>query len=288
MSAPVVVVGDLMVDVVVVPEGPLSTGSDTPAQVATLGGGSAANTACWLAELGVDVTLVASVGDDALGRTALDALDASGVRFAGTVHPDRATGSCVVLVEPGGDRTMLPDRGANDALDPVPVEATIGDATTWVHLSGYALLGSGSHAAAQAAMAAARRRRVPFSVDAASAAPLRSAGPRRFLGWIDGCQVLFGNDDEVAVLGGVRGVLGGAREVVVKLGAAGASWTDGTRSETSPAVAAAVVDTVGAGDAFDAGFLAARARGDDVSACLHAGTRAAARAVAQRGARPSP
>jgi ribokinase len=74
--------------------------------------------------------------------------------------------------------------------------------------------------------------------------------------------------------------------VVAKLGPAGASWTDGSRSESSPAASTTVVDTIGAGDAFDAGFLAARLGGADPAASLHAGTRAAARAVSQRGARP--
>ena len=282
----VVVVGDLMVDVVVVPEGPLAPGSDTPSQVESMGGGSAANTACWLASLGIDVSLVAAVGDDELGRAALEALDHLGVAFAGTVDPKLPTGSCVVLIDHEGQRTMLPGRGANDALSPDAVDAAVRSGPDWLHLSGYALLGEGSHPAAQRALGAARERQVPWSVDAASAAPLRARGPSRFLRWIDGADVLFANDDELHELGGVRATLGSAHEVVAKLGHAGASWTDGDRSESSPAASATVVDTVGAGDAFDAGFLAARLDGADPAAALHAGTLAAARAVSQRGARP--
>jgi ribokinase len=282
----VVVIGDLMVDVVVVPEGPLAPGSDTPSQVEPMGGGSAANTACWLASFGVDVSLVAAVGDDELGRAALEALDRFGVTFAGTVDAKLATGSCVVLIDPDGQRTMLPDRGANDALSADAADEAVRSEPDWMHLSAYALLGEGSHPAAQWALAAARRHPVPWSVDAASAAPLRARGPSRFLGWIEGAAVLFANDDELRAIGGVRAALGSAHEVVAKLGRAGASWTDGDRSESSPAASATVVDTVGAGDAFDAGFLAARLGGADPPAALHAGTIAAARAVSQRGARP--
>jgi sugar/nucleoside kinase (ribokinase family) len=282
----VVVVGDLMVDVVVVPEGPLAPGSDTPSHVESMGGGSAANTACWLSSLGVDVALVAAVGDDDLGRVALEALDRFGVEFAGTVDPKLPTGSCVVLVDTDGGRTMLPDRGANEALSPEAVDAAVRSTPDWLHLSGYALLGEGSHPAAQRALGAARQQPVPWSVDAASAAPLRARGPSRFLAWIEGADLLFANDDELRAIGGVRAALDSAHEVVAKLGPAGASWTDGTRSESSPAATATVVDTVGAGDAFDAGFLAARLDGADPGAALHAGTLAAARAVSQRGARP--
>jgi len=275
-----------MVDVVVVPEGPLAPGSDTPSQVHNMGGGSAANTACWLASLGTPVRLVAAVGADELGRVARAALEEIGVGFAGQVHPKAATGSCVVLIDETGERTMLPDRGANEELSPAAVEAAIDREVAWVHVSGYALLGTGSHPAAQAAMAAARRLGLPWSVDAASSAPLRAAGPNRFLRWVDGCTVLFANDDELGALGGAAGALRSSAEVVAKLGPAGACWTDGSRSEFSPAAPATVVDTIGAGDAFDAGFLAARLAGADPGGSLHAGAVAAARAVSQRGARP--
>ena len=65
MTSRVAVVGDLMVDVIVVPAGPLAVGSDTASSVSTIGGGSAANTACWLASLDRPTSLIASVGDDA-------------------------------------------------------------------------------------------------------------------------------------------------------------------------------------------------------------------------------
>jgi sugar/nucleoside kinase (ribokinase family) len=286
VSGAVVVVGDVMVDVVAVPAGPIARGTDTPSQVLTRGGGSAANTACWLAQLGAPVRLVAAVGDDELGWFAREALADVGVAFVGQVDDKVPTGICVVLIDETGERTMLPDRGANEVLSPAAVEAAIDTDVAWVHVSGYALLGSGSRPAAHAAIAAARRLGLAWSVDAASAAPLEAAGPTRFLGWIDGCTVLFANEDELDVLGGPEPALAHADEVVLKLGPAGASWTDGIRSASSPAAPTTVVDTIGAGDAYDAGFVAARLQGSDPAASLHAGAVAAARAVSQRGARP--
>ena len=87
--------------------------------------------------------------------------------------------------------------------------------------------------------------------------------------------------------GGQARALAAAAEVVAKHGPGGATWTDGQPSVTAPAPAVAVVSTVGAGDAFDAGFLDARLAGCvDAEQALAAGGRLAARALAHAGARP--
>lgn len=286
MSDDILVVGDLNVDVLVRPEGPLHHGSDTASTIEMLGGGSAANTACWLASTGRPVRLVAAVGDDALGRSALVDLERAGVTFAGCVVEGSSTGTCVVLVGEDGERTMLPDRGANDALPPEVVEAALGRWPAWLHVSGYALLGARSRPAALAAVHRARAGDIDWSVDAASAAPLRATGADRFLRWIDGCRVLLANEDELAALGGRAPALAAAAELVTKHGPGGASWADGHRALTVPASEVAVISTVGAGDAFDAGFIDARLRGASTVDALTAGGALAARALAQPGARP--
>ncbi len=286
MSGDILVIGDVMVDVVVVPTGPLQQGSDTPSSVRSIGGGSGANTACWLAALGRPVRLVAAVGDDAMGRGAIAQLEAAGVTFAGTVDPDHPTGSCVVLVDALGDRTMLPDRGANNALPIDTVEAAIADRPAWLHLSGYALLDDGSRPAARAAMAAAKAAGVPASVDASSVAPLLEVGSERFLDWIAGCHVLFANDEELTALGGAA-IAGDHTDIVVaKHGPQGSSWLELGERWSVPALPVVVVDTVGAGDALDAGVIDAILRGDGPQAALAAGAQVAARAVATAGARP--
>lgn len=284
-----VVVGDLMVDVVVVPSGPLAHGSDTPSTVRTVGGGSAANTACWLASLGRTVRLVAAVGDDLVGRAAVDELASNGVTFAGVSDSGVATGTCVVLVDQTGERTMLPDRGANDRLAVATVVEAIGVGVAWVHVSGYTLLGEGSRPAGLAALEAAHRAGIRTSVDASSAAPLRSVGPDRFLEWVEGVDVLFANDDEVAALGSSPAVAGRVGALVAKHGPDGASWIDrdGQTVARAPSAAQMVVDTVGAGDAFDAGCIDAVLRDEDELGALRTGAVAAATALSRQGARPS-
>jgi len=258
-----VVVGDLMVDVIARVAGPLARGSDTPARVSVAGGGSAANVAAWAAALGTPVALVCRVGDDDRGRAAVDELAAAGVRIHAAVDPERPTGTCVVLVEPGGERTMLPDPGANDA--PLP-EIPLGD---HLHVVGYALLRDGPRASALAAIERARGAGMTVSVDPSSWALIRE-------GAIPEVDLLLPNEREAEVLG-ERG------DMVVKLGAAGARWGDAH----VPAVPVDVVDTTGAGDAFAAGLLTARLAGADRRMSLEAGCAAAARVVAQVGARPN-
>jgi sugar/nucleoside kinase (ribokinase family) len=72
------------------------------------------------------------------------------------------------------------------------------------------------------------------------------------------------------------------------MGAGGALACTGGTVVTSPSFHADVVDTVGAGDAFNAGFLLARGEGADLGVCLQWGNAVAAIAIAERGARSLP
>ncbi|WP_426574340.1 carbohydrate kinase family protein [Aquihabitans sp. McL0605] len=283
----VLVVGDLMVDVVVAHKDPIQVGTDTPARVRMAGGGSAANTACWLASLGEAPQLMAARGDDDLGRMAAAALEAAGVTFVGPVLEEHPTGTCVVLVASDGERTMLPDRGANDRL---PLSAIIGGLDPmpdWVHLSGYAILHEGSRNAGRAALSAGIAGGAVVSVDAASTAPIKAVGAEAFLNWIDGASLVFANDQEVDALGGVRAVLDHVGAVVVKHGAAGATWTDGRQTLTVDGFPVDAVDSTGAGDAFAAGWIAATRFGAEPQGALAEAVRVGAQAVTQVGARPA-
>jgi sugar/nucleoside kinase (ribokinase family) len=294
----IVAVGDLMVDVVAAAAAPLAHASDTEARVRWTGGGAAANVAAWLAEQGVGVALVARAGDDVAGRGAVAELREAGVDVHVGVDRERSTGTCVVVIGADGERTMLPDRGANLALAPDDLPAQLFARGNHLHLSGYVLLHDGPRAAGLAALDHAREAGMTISVDPASAAPLRETGVERFLEWVAGADTLLPNLDEARVLTGeddpeaaARALLAGAgaREVVVTLGPAGALWTDGHEviRIAAPPVAA-VVDTTGAGDAFAAGWLAARASGASPHEALTTACTLGARAVAQPGARPRP
>ena len=282
----VLVVGDLMVDVLVAHKDPIAAGSDTPARVRLAGGGSAANTACWLASLGEAPRLMAARGDDRLGALAAAELEEAGVVFVGPVLDDEPTGTCVVLVAADGERSMLPDRGANDRLPMSAIVSGLDPMPDWVHLSGYAILHEGSRNAGRAALSAGLAGGAAVSVDAASTAPIKTVGAEAFLAWIDGASLVFANDEEVEALGGVRSVLDHVDAVIVKHGAAGATWTDGVETHRAVGLPVDTVDTTGAGDAFAAGWIAAVRRGADSQAALADAVHAGATAVTHPGARP--
>jgi sugar/nucleoside kinase (ribokinase family) len=281
----VVCVGDLMVDVLARLPGPLAPGSDTPAVVEFTGGGAAANVATWLVTAGARATFVGRTGDDPLGQQAVAELEAAGVEPVVTVDASRPTGTCIVLVGPDGERTMIPSAGANGVSNDVVVLPATAD---WLYLSGYALLSAGARPFALAALEHARERGWAVAVDAASAAPLAAAPD--FLSWLGGSVLVLANEDEAAVLTGFDepGAAAQALAVrcghaVVKRGAAGAVWSDGSGVRSVPAVDVAVVDSTGAGDAFAAGFLACAG---DVAESLQAAVALATRAVGRVGARP--
>ena len=296
-GAPVVVIGDVMTDVVAHVDDPLALGSDTAARVQTRQGGAGANVAHWLAHLGVPTAFVGRVGDDPFGREVVEVLRGAGVEPRVGVDPLRATGTVVVLVGADGERTMLPDAGANSTLTPddVPLDVVAGAA--WLHVSGYTLLNPGSRDAGLAALSVARDAGVGTSVDASSAAPLEALGGKEFLRLTDGVQLAFCTLDEAEVLTGTRDpdvalarLTATYRSVVLKLGREGARWAaDGAEAGVVvPACAAVgeVVDTTGAGDAFAAAFLAARLSGRDVAPALDDACRTAATVVTRVGTRP--
>jgi ribokinase len=304
-----VVLGDVMVDVVCRLEAPIALGSDAPARIELGYGGSAANVSAWAAAArgaGAPPLLAGRIGPDERGRAAEEELRATGVETRLAVDPELPTGTCVVLVGPDGERSMVPDPGANDRLAEADLPDDVLVEGAHLHLTGYTLVRDGSRAAGRAAIARARERGMSVSVDPSSAALLSPA----FLGELAGVGLLLPNAEEAAVLTGEedaeRAALAVARrvpEVVVTLGARGALWTDGVsvcrveaerragpigRAEGGDAAGRApdMLDTTGAGDAFAAGFLVARLAGAGPEEALRAGCRLAAVAVRTPGARP--
>ena len=289
-----VVLGDLVLDVVLAPSRALEAGSDVPGRVALVQGGSAANTACWLGRLGARSSLIAAVGRDATGRALVKAIRADGV----TPHVSRVsgarTGRIGVLVAPDGERSFVQDRGAAELLKPGELRPAWFAGADAIHLPLYSMMGGPLGDAGRRALELGRAAGAVVSVDLASIGPLMAGGRRAARGLIGEIEpdIVFATAPEAeALLGGGRldGLLQFASIAVVKRGSKGATvlardGADTLRFEAATEALTAI-DTTGAGDAFDSGFLVgwftARAAGRSLSASLHraalAGHRAAAR-----------
>ena len=170
------VLGDLMLDVVLAPDRPLETGTDVPGRVALVQGGSAANTARWLAKLGARATLISAVGRDPEGRALVDLLRDDGVTTRVTRVAGARTGRVGVLVTPGGERSFVADRGAADLLEPGDLQPAWFASTDALHVPAYSLLTEPLGTAARRAVVLARDATAAVSVDLASTGPLLAGG----------------------------------------------------------------------------------------------------------------
>ncbi|MGD0719922.1 MAG: PfkB family carbohydrate kinase [Roseiarcus sp.] len=288
----ILVVGDVMIDLVVRPEGPLAIGSDRRARIEARPGGSAANQAVWLAHFGVATTFVGRVGAaDLAAQTAQFAQSGVDARLA--ADDERETGRLIALIDAVGERSFLTDRGANDGLCEADVPDPLLAGIDLIHLSGYSFVAPSPRGVVRRVIA--RAGAAPVSVDPASAEFLREIGPDNFLAWTQGAQICLPNADEAAALTGAADgeaqLAALARHyplVVIKRGAQGCAAAAGARRWRVPAPAVAAVDTTGAGDAFVAAFLAARLGGAGMNDCLARAAAAGAAATAFVGGRPPP
>lgn len=298
----VLVVGDTNVDLEIRLPSDVHRKTHANPDPQLFGGGSAANTAAALARLDVACRFAGAVGDDSFGRFAVESLSEAGVDTGGVVvAPEEPTVAVLAIVPPDGDRLIYvwpPSGGAHGALEPSHVVGAV-TGSTWLHVSGICLRVEPARDAVLAAMERARTERIPVSFDL----NLRlenwgwEAGFREVVETaVEHADVVLGAaSDEIGALAGIddpveaaRSVAGADRLVIARLGAAGAVACTEDEVAAVSGFVVDVVDTVGAGDAFDAGFIAARLEGMNVTGALRWGNAVAGLTVAQPGARSTP
>ena len=293
MAGRIVVVGDIVNDIVVVPRGAMRTDTDTDARIQPRPGGSAANTAAWAGSVGAPVDFVGTVGSADAEQHA-DILRQSGVTPHLHVEPGMPTGTIVLVVE-GQSRSMFTDRGANAALRAETLTDEMLAAAGVLHVSGYTITKDNSRGAPLAMIARARELGVPVSVDPSSTGYLADYGIEKFLDDLAGVELIFPNLAEGELLAGETDpdrigekLLERFPMVALKLGKGGATLF--RRGQKPFTVAAPRVDKfvepTGAGDAFAAGFLARWVADGDAEAATRDAVNVAARAVMLVGGRP--
>lgn len=268
------------------------------AEAAIIGtGGAEANVAIGLARLGVDVAWLGRVGDDALGRRVRRQLRAEGVHTIAITDHSAPTG-LMLKESPRPDRTAVRfyrSGSAGSRLTTADVDLLGVQDAHWLHVTGIPMgLSETMAAAVTRAVEIAQSNGVTVSFDVNHRASLwgyDTAVPvyREIIAQAD---VVFGGQDELGAVVGhslkprdiaLAVTALGPAEVVVKCGAIGAGATlDGTW-EWRDAIPVVVADTVGAGDAFVAGYIASRLSDSTISSALDLAIRAGAAACEHPG-----
>lgn len=288
---PLFTFGDLVLDVVARVSDQWAADTDTPGDVISAPGGSAANFAVWTARMGEPVRFASRVGNDMLGRALVDDMRREGVQPHVTLDPDRPTAVLVLLAE-GTQRHMMVPKGAHHHLQPEDLPEAVLRSAGWLHVTGYSFFWEDTTRSARHALAVAQAAGIPVSFDPSSAGFIKRHG----LTVPAGTQVLMPNRDEALALTGAATPEEAALQlgaqvplVAVKLGPQGALLCrEGVLTHVPPAeLDGQVADTTGAGDAWGAAFITLLRRGWEPLAAAEAANRLGALLVTRMGARPT-
>jgi ribokinase len=284
MARDVYVVGSVNVDLVV-------TAARLPRPGETVaggtferhGGGKSANQAVAAARLGARVRMVGAVGDDELGEEAVAALQAENIDVSAVARlAGSPTGVALIVVDATGENQIAVASGANAELGADAVEAVLRRAGGGVLLLGFEVPDAPVLAGARAARAAglevvvnpAPARELPAGLLELS--PLLTPN-------LDEARALAGEEDPEAAARALAERTGGA--VVVTLGGDGALVVDAGTLERIPAPRVDVVDTTGAGDAFNGALACELAGGAPLREAVRSAIEVAARSTCAPGAR---
>ncbi|MEO8135004.1 MAG: 5-dehydro-2-deoxygluconokinase [Betaproteobacteria bacterium] len=282
-------------------------------------GGSSANTAFGCARLGLQAALISRVGDDAMGRFLVETLTKEGCDVSQvSVDPERLTAAVVLGIK---DRDTFPlifvrENCADMAIPEEAVTAEVLQQARALLITGTHFSTPHVHRISTLALRRARANDVRTVLDIDYRPVLwgltkRGDGETRFIandgvtahlqGILPLFDLIIGTEEEFAIAGGstdimtalraVRGV--SAATLVVKRGPLGCAVIEGVVPDSLDAafngrgVTVEVLNVLGAGDAFSAGFISGWVRGEDYSACTRYANACGALVVSRHGCAPA-
>ncbi len=252
-------------------------------------GGSAANTTVGLARLGCKVGFVGKIANDPEGKLQIECFKSEGVDTGGIVHASKGkSGVCFGFVDKKGARALYINSGVNDQIEFRELQAPYVTDTQFLHLSSF--VGEKSFRT-QKKLLSFLPDTIKISFDPGSLYAQKGFSAIEPI--IQNSYVMMPNELELQLITGEREVPKGAaallnagvKIVAVKLGAKGCYITNGQEKQTIQPFKVPVVDTTGAGDAFDAGFLYGLLHYKTIAECGRVGNYVAAQSVTKMGAR---
>ncbi|MDY6931705.1 MAG: carbohydrate kinase family protein [Halobacteriota archaeon] len=251
-------------------------------------GGSAANTIVGLARLGLRTGYIGKVGSDEEGRVLLEDMKREGVGHKNIKVCDGNSGTALCFVDGKGDRAMLITPGVNDTISMDDIDLEYATSCKFLHLSSFINKSSDISFQTQKRLIWETKAKISFDPGQLYA----EKGTKELKEILERTEVIFPSEHEVTLLTGCDYKKGseiliseGVKIVAVTRGSKGCYVTDGTDEYDIPAEKVDVVDTTGAGDAFDAGFLFGLIKGKDIKDCAALGNRVAACCIQKIGTR---
>jgi sugar/nucleoside kinase (ribokinase family) len=250
-------------------------------------GSSSAIVAHNLASLGSHVGFISCIGNDQFGQMALERLSAAGVDVSKVVQLSGSVKTgLTVLLQRKGWRNILTYPGTIFDLQLEHLDFDYLTSSRHFHFSSF-YLQRGLQAHVVELFKQLRSKGLTISLDCNDDPDDKWMGLEEVLPHVD---VFLPNEREVKRIAGTETVEAAIDRLaaivpllVVKLGSEGAMAQRGKQRVTSPAVKVDLVDPVGAGDSFDAGFLHEFLRGSDLTTCLRSGNLAGALSVTRPG-----
>lgn len=255
-------------------------------------GGSAANTAVGVAQFGGRAAFAGKVADDELGRFFLDDMRTLQVRCPLAPVAEAASGTSVILITEDAQRTMLTTLAVSSTLAPEDIRAEDLADARYIYVEGYLFAGEPTRAAAYRAIELAQQAGVKIALTVSDPF-LIQYHREEFWKLIEGpVDLLFCNLDESRALTGHHDPIECAREihrhaenVALTMGPDGSLLMHGGEVIPIEGVSVPAVDTTGAGDMYAAGILYGITNGLTWRQAGRLASHAAARVVAQMGAR---
>lgn len=263
MKVSVVAVGDANVDLIApVKSFPGKGGEVSTDKLHKCAGGSAANLCVALARLGLNSQFIGRVGDDPLGRFLIDNFRKEKVDISQLQIDEKVgTGLQFIAITRDGERTMYGFRGANICLAADEINMNPVKSSRIFHISGYALLRDPQRKTTMKILQVVRGAGALVSLDVGVLPATRATN--RVCSILRYVDILFLGEREASALVGTKKPEKAAKDllkfgpkiVALKLGRKGCFILTDMERVRSPAFPIKVMDTTGAGDAFDAGFL---------------------------------